>query len=298
MAVTAAPYLAELRFTPILKFQIQLSDLPCRHRKSTEVLEFWGPCDLLGWGVAKASGLVEKPATCGRADCGDAEVFSDRFLTIEPLCRGLGNDIEAFTSASFVGETTAFGWALAIRLSVRQTTSFWIYHSSLQRPGQQLYAVRAPVLPISSIGDISNSGSSSTRYGGSSSGGFKSSSSSEHSSTVSWVLLSSTQAPVTSLTPAGPRPAIGAVAQGSRTQETIHGSPKSQPICSYAELVDPNEGTELNFVPTNFINGITCTKLENSDFEAEINYWHINMLQHGVLTVLRSIYCAYLGTTY
>ncbi|KAJ8431631.1 hypothetical protein Cgig2_001954 [Carnegiea gigantea] len=63
-------------------------------------------------------------------------------------------------------------------------------------------------------------------------------------------------------------------AAGSRTQETIHGSPQSQPICSYAELVYPNEGTELNLVPTKIINGVTCTKLEKSDVEAEINYWY------------------------
>ena len=37
--------------------------------------------------------------------------------------------------------------------------------------------------------------------------------------------------------------------------------------------MDPNEGTELNFVPTQIINGIKCTRLEKSDVDAKILYW-------------------------
>ncbi|KAJ8421769.1 hypothetical protein Cgig2_000946 [Carnegiea gigantea] len=37
--------------------------------------------------------------------------------------------------------------------------------------------------------------------------------------------------------------------------------------CSFAQLVDPNEGTELKFVPSSIINGVKCTKLVKSDVE-------------------------------
>ncbi|KAJ8421024.1 hypothetical protein Cgig2_020050 [Carnegiea gigantea] len=62
------------------------------------------------------------------------------------------------------------------------------------------------------------------------------------------------EVPASSPTPATPTPATGAAVQGStgaatqlnsaarsRTQATIHGSPQSQPISSYAQLVDPNK---------------------------------------------------------
>jgi len=39
---------------------------------------------------------------------------------------------------------------------------------------------------------------------------------------------------------------------------------------TYTSMLDPNEGTELNFTPAQQINGIKCTKLEESDVDEEI----------------------------
>ncbi|KAJ8420785.1 hypothetical protein Cgig2_030493 [Carnegiea gigantea] len=38
-------------------------------------------------------------------------------------------------------------------------------------------------------------------------------------------------------------------------------------------MIDSNKGTELNFIPTQIINGIKCTRLEKSNAKAEIQYW-------------------------
>jgi len=45
------------------------------------------------------------------------------------------------------------------------------------------------------------------------------------------------------------------------------------PQLSFSQLVDPNEGTELQFVPSKCINGTKCTQLEKSDVMDEIHYW-------------------------
>ena len=42
---------------------------------------------------------------------------------------------------------------------------------------------------------------------------------------------------------------------------------------SYAQMLDPNEGTELKFIPSSNIRGIQCTKIEKSDVADEIEYW-------------------------
>ena len=51
-----------------------------------------------------------------------------------------------------------------------------------------------------------------------------------------------------------------------------------EPHFSFAQLVDPNEGTELNFIPTQVINGTKCTQLEKSDVNDEIQYWQSAVL--------------------
>ncbi|KAJ8421398.1 hypothetical protein Cgig2_009479 [Carnegiea gigantea] len=51
-----------------------------------------------------------------------------------------------------------------------------------------------------------------------------------------------------------------------------------QTLSSYASVVDPEEGTDLKFIPTHLINGVRCAKLEKDDVAAEINY-----RQHAVL---------------
>jgi len=43
---------------------------------------------------------------------------------------------------------------------------------------------------------------------------------------------------------------------------------------SYAQLLDPNEGTELKFIPSLNINGMRCTKIEKSDVVDEITNWN------------------------
>ncbi|KAJ8421292.1 LOW QUALITY PROTEIN: hypothetical protein Cgig2_031131 [Carnegiea gigantea] len=43
-------------------------------------------------------------------------------------------------------------------------------------------------------------------------------------------------------------------------------------------LTDPNEGTELKFIPSSIINGVKCTNLVKSDVEVEIQYWQSAVL--------------------
>jgi len=50
-------------------------------------------------------------------------------------------------------------------------------------------------------------------------------------------------------------------------------------------MLDPNEGTELKFIPSSNINGVKCTKIEKSDVVDGISYW-----QNAVL-------CAVMGVT-
>ena len=40
----------------------------------------------------------------------------------------------------------------------------------------------------------------------------------------------------------------------------------------YAALVDPDEGTALEYVPISEINGVKFSKLENEDIEEEVAY--------------------------
>ncbi|KAJ8432350.1 hypothetical protein Cgig2_021120 [Carnegiea gigantea] len=67
----------------------------------------------------------------------------------------------------------------------------------------------------------------------------------------------------------------------ARTAESTHGQAHSEGTSqtlwghhsSFAQLVDPDEGTELKFVPSNIINGVRCAQIEKSDVEIEIQYW-------------------------
>ncbi|KAJ8449649.1 hypothetical protein Cgig2_005671 [Carnegiea gigantea] len=60
--------------------------------------------------------------------------------------------------------------------------------------------------------------------------------------------------------------------------------------CSFAQLVDPNEGTELKFVPSSIINGVKCTQLEKSDVEAEVQ---ISCIMHVMKGFLKRIWANY-----
>ena len=42
---------------------------------------------------------------------------------------------------------------------------------------------------------------------------------------------------------------------------------------TYASLVNPDEGTALEFIPVADINGVKCAKVELEDIEEEVNYW-------------------------
>ena len=44
-------------------------------------------------------------------------------------------------------------------------------------------------------------------------------------------------------------------------------------LSAYASLVDPEEGTDLQFVHTHSINGVKCAKLELNDVQKEFEYW-------------------------
>jgi len=46
-----------------------------------------------------------------------------------------------------------------------------------------------------------------------------------------------------------------------------------QPFCTYASLVDPEEGTTLKYVPMADFNGKQCVKMERSDTRSEVEYW-------------------------
>ncbi|KAJ8425740.1 hypothetical protein Cgig2_000800 [Carnegiea gigantea] len=49
-------------------------------------------------------------------------------------------------------------------------------------------------------------------------------------------------------------------------------------VSAYASLVDPEEGTELRYMPTTCINGLTCAKLANQDIREEVEYWNTAVL--------------------
>ncbi|KAJ8422180.1 hypothetical protein Cgig2_015761 [Carnegiea gigantea] len=57
--------------------------------------------------------------------------------------------------------------------------------------------------------------------------------------------------------------------------EAVPRGPESapRPHSLYASIVDPNEGTALDFVPISEINGIKCAKIALDDIEEEIAYW-------------------------
>ena len=39
-------------------------------------------------------------------------------------------------------------------------------------------------------------------------------------------------------------------------------------------MVDPEEGTDLKYMPTKLINGIKCAKIEKEDVKQEIKFRH------------------------
>ena len=55
--------------------------------------------------------------------------------------------------------------------------------------------------------------------------------------------------------------------------ETVSPHIQVNPISTYASLVDPEEGTELKFISTEFIEGKKIAKINKEDVEQEIAYW-------------------------
>ncbi|KAJ8431134.1 hypothetical protein Cgig2_010067 [Carnegiea gigantea] len=57
--------------------------------------------------------------------------------------------------------------------------------------------------------------------------------------------------------------------------ETVHEQAHIQPrvLPTYASMVDPDEGTTLEFIQAPEINGIKCAHLAQEDIEEEVNYW-------------------------
>ncbi|KAJ8430087.1 hypothetical protein Cgig2_006539 [Carnegiea gigantea] len=55
-------------------------------------------------------------------------------------------------------------------------------------------------------------------------------------------------------------------------------SPPQGPIRSYAAMADPDEGTSLSFVQSQWINGVKCARIESVDVISEIEYWKSSVL--------------------
>ena len=58
------------------------------------------------------------------------------------------------------------------------------------------------------------------------------------------------------------------------TNDTVPDSERAQlrVLPTYASLVDPDEGTTLEFIQAHEINGMKCAHLAEEDIEDEINY--------------------------
>ncbi|KAJ8419839.1 hypothetical protein Cgig2_030550 [Carnegiea gigantea] len=59
----------------------------------------------------------------------------------------------------------------------------------------------------------------------------------------------------------------------SREEDIIKATPKRCTVSSYASLVNPDEGTSLQFVEASTINGIKYAKIETEDIAPEVEYW-------------------------
>ena len=64
-----------------------------------------------------------------------------------------------------------------------------------------------------------------------------------------------------------PNGTLSPLPNASRQQNQVHF------MSSFALMVDPNEGTKLNYVPTQLINEAMCAKIETKGVEQEIDYW-------------------------
>ena len=47
---------------------------------------------------------------------------------------------------------------------------------------------------------------------------------------------------------------------------------------TYAAIAGPDEGTSLNFVHSQMVNGVKCAKIEPQDGQSEIEYWNSAVL--------------------
>ena len=67
-------------------------------------------------------------------------------------------------------------------------------------------------------------------------------------------------------------------AKGNSNAITTPASPIEQNTqvllqCSYAPMVDQDEGADLQFMPSSLINGVSCGKVELDVVKQEIDYW-------------------------
>ena len=70
------------------------------------------------------------------------------------------------------------------------------------------------------------------------------------------------------------QPETAAAFTGSPNAHGQHINMQTPPLQhSYAQMLDPNEGTKLKFIASSNISGIQCTKIEKSDVVDEIAYW-------------------------
>ncbi|KAJ8419500.1 hypothetical protein Cgig2_026412 [Carnegiea gigantea] len=85
--------------------------------------------------------------------------------------------------------------------------------------------------------------------------------------------------PISSKPPTNGQPAASPSTSIPRTESTplqhgINGTGAgyARPA-TYASLVNPDEGTTLEFIPVLEINGVKCAKVDFQDIEDEVNYW-------------------------
>jgi len=55
-------------------------------------------------------------------------------------------------------------------------------------------------------------------------------------------------------------------------------TPKRGTASSYASVVNPDEGTSLQFVQASTVNGMKYAKIETEDVIPEIEYWQLEIL--------------------
>ena len=70
----------------------------------------------------------------------------------------------------------------------------------------------------------------------------------------------------------------GSLKQQSDRTVQEKGQSAASVLLSFASLGDPNEGTALEFIPINEINGTKCAQLNEANIEEKVIYWQSAMI--------------------